>query len=63
MEKVVNRFSSFEEADEADRHYYRSLTPEQRLEMLLELLAMGDDADASERRLAPVYRIVKFPRR
>ena len=63
MELAVRRFSSFDEADRADREYYRSLTPEERIQMLLELLAMGDDADASERRLAPVYRIVKFPRR
>jgi hypothetical protein len=62
VEKLVRRFSSFEEAEKADRDYYLSLTPAQRNEILLELLAMGDQADASERRLAPVYRIVKFTR-
>lgn len=30
-------FSSFAEAEEADRQYYRSLTPAERIEMLLVL--------------------------
>jgi hypothetical protein len=30
-------FSSFEEAEAADKEYYRSLTPAQRIEMLLVL--------------------------
>lgn len=35
MEKTIQVFNSFEEAEKADREYYRSLTPAQRIEMLL----------------------------
>ncbi len=63
MERVVQKFSSFEEADKADREYYRQLTPRQRVDMCLELSArlrkeLGEDSE----RLARVYRIVKLPR-
>src|SRR4051794_16093523 len=37
MEKVVKVMKSFAESDRADREYYQSLTPHQRLEILLEL--------------------------
>lgn len=37
MEKVVRKFASFQEAEQADRDYYRSLTPEERLEIAFEL--------------------------
>jgi hypothetical protein len=37
MEKVVRIFHSFEEADKADRDYYRSLTPQQRLDLAFAL--------------------------
>jgi hypothetical protein len=62
MEKVVKILKSFEESDRADKAYYRSLTPHQRLEILWELNrrwpTSGDD-EASER-LERVYRIVKL---
>ena len=32
---VFQVFSSFEEAEEADKEYYRSLSPAQRMEILL----------------------------
>ena len=35
MEKTVRVFDSFEEADQADTEYYRSLSPAQRVEILL----------------------------
>jgi len=35
MEKTIQVFNSFEEAEKADKEYYRSLTPAQRIEMLL----------------------------
>ena len=38
VEKVVRVFKSFEEAEEADREYYRSLTTEQRLDILFMLV-------------------------
>jgi hypothetical protein len=34
----INRYQSFEEADAADRRYYASLTPEERLEILFDLI-------------------------
>ena len=37
MEKTVTILHSFEEAEEADRNYYRSLTPLERLQILLKL--------------------------
>lgn len=35
MERTVRVFESFEEAEEADKEYYRSLSPAQRVEILL----------------------------
>lgn len=62
IEKVVKVSRSFEECDQADKAYYHSLSPQQRLEILLELNSRwptrGDD-EASQR-LERVYRIVKF---
>jgi hypothetical protein len=61
MDKVVKRFSSFRESDEADRQYYQSLTPVQRLDILLELNARYRDLwhDAPQG-LERVYRIVQL---
>ena len=38
MEKVAQIFNSFEEAEEAEFEYLSSLTPQQRVDALLELL-------------------------
>lgn len=38
-ERVVRKFSSHAESDRADREYYLSLTPLQRMEIMLELVA------------------------
>jgi hypothetical protein len=43
MEKRFRRFKSHAEADAADKTYYHSLTPQQRLNILLELIARGTD--------------------
>jgi hypothetical protein len=59
MEIVARKFSSFAESDRADREYYRSLTPEQRLNILLELVARAQ-ADETEQGFARVYRVVKL---
>ena len=64
MERTVRKFSSHAEADRADREYYLSLTPEQRMEIFLQILethreAAGESAKGFER----VCRIVKRPRR
>lgn len=64
MRDVVRVFSSFREAEEAERTFYTSLSPQERLDVLLELVArhsesMGEDA----KRLERVYRVVELSRR
>jgi hypothetical protein len=63
MEPVTRKFRSFAEADNADRAYYRSLTPEQRLDILLTLIERGKQPHEVGQKPARVYRIVKLPRR
>jgi hypothetical protein len=63
MRKVVAVRKTFREADLADKEYYQSLSPQQRLEILLELnrrWPVPDDVEAAEG-LARVYRIVRLP--
>jgi hypothetical protein len=61
MDRTVAKFSSHEEAEKANREYYRSLTPQQRLEILFELVAQAHpENDASIRQFERVCRIVKF---
>ena len=62
MEKVVRIFRSHQEADEADREYFRSLTPQQRLDIFLEVLWRGRNSDEAGERLERVYRIVELSR-
>ena len=62
MNKTVSVLRSFQEADQADKEYYRSLTPQERLAILLELnhrWLQTDDAETTEG-LARVYRIAKL---
>jgi hypothetical protein len=60
MEKVFQVFSSFAEAEEADRKYYQSLTPAQRIEILLILRSQVKPHDDGPRgRLKRVCRINK----
>jgi len=64
MEMVVTKFKSFRDAEEANREYYLSLTPEQRLEILFQLWEIAHkEKDGTTPRLAHVYRITKLPRR
>jgi hypothetical protein len=58
MEKTVTKFRSFEEAEKADRDFYKRLAPQERLAILLELLN-----HAPEQRLERVYRVTKLARR
>ena len=57
-DRQVRKFRSFREAEEADRAFYRSLTGEQRLDILLELIARHGPI----KRLERVYRIVELSR-
>ena len=61
MDYTVRKFDSFEAAEKADREYYRSLTPEQRVEILLELVETY--SNASVEGFQRVYRFVKLESR
>ena len=63
MEKLIQAFRSFEDADEADTAYYAALTPRQRVDILLDLVAayresLGEAAERLER----VYRVIELQR-
>ncbi|HWM26521.1 MAG TPA: hypothetical protein VNP98_17020 [Chthoniobacterales bacterium] len=58
MDKTVAKFRDFSEAEKADREFYRKLTGQQRLDILLEMTK-----EATHRPIERVYRIVKLPRR
>lgn len=60
MEKVVRKFRTHEDAEKADREYYLSLTPQERMKIFFELIGRNPDA---AKRLERVYRIIKIPRR
>ena len=60
MDYQIRKFTSHEEADKADREYYRSQTPERRLEILLELGATY--SNASSQVFERVYRVTKLQR-
>jgi len=58
---VVKKFDSFEESESADLAYYRSLTGEQRLEILLDLVKLHMEATGeTDKRLERVHRIVEL---
>lgn len=63
MHKVLQIFRSFEDAERADEAYYASLAPQQRVDILLDLVAryretLGDAAAGFER----VYRVTELSR-
>jgi vacuolar-type H+-ATPase subunit B/Vma2 len=55
MQQSIIKFRSFEEAEKADREFYKSLSGQQRLDILVELLS-----HVPEQKLERVVRIVKF---
>lgn len=60
--RTLNTLKTFAEAEHAERLYYRSLTPSERMNILLTLVAHQNDArqtDETAQRPARVYRIVK----
>ncbi len=57
VEKVVRIFQSFEKADEADLHERQSMTPEERVEVFLEIQQRSFH-NAADERLARVYRVL-----
>jgi len=56
--KTAKRFRSFAEAEKADRDFYKKLTGNERLRILVKLLNHGP-----EQRLERVSRITKLARR
>jgi hypothetical protein len=58
VNKTVRKFRNFTQAEKADREFYKKLSGNERLQILVELLNHGP-----EQRLERVSRIVKFPRR
>ena len=59
MEKVARKFRSFADAGKADREFYQSLLPEQRLEMLCDLIASAYPNEIKQR-LERVCRVIKL---
>lgn len=62
MEPIAHKFRSHREAREADRAYYRSLTPQARLELLLHLIARAQ-AHEPQQGLARIHRVAQLHRR
>lgn len=46
MEMIVRKFRSFEEADNADYEYYRTMSGNEKLQLLLDLI-MPENPDAA----------------
>jgi hypothetical protein len=64
MDKVIRVFESHEAAEKADIEYYRSLTGEQRLQILYALIAqVRGDGTGTAQGLERVCRIVERGRR
>ena len=58
MEKTIAKFRDLSAADKADLELYRTLSGEERLDILLQL-----SKQEPEDRIERVIRIVKLPRR
>ena len=61
MQRIVQRFASHAEADLAERRYYASLPPQERVDLLLDLIrryreSQGESAQRFER----VHRVVEL---
>ena len=59
MEKVVRKFSSFEEADASDAITRKNLTPQERIEIFFAIRERAHP-DAAEQGLARVCRVLKL---
>jgi hypothetical protein len=59
VEKTARVFASFEDADRADANYDAALSPEERLNIVIELRDRLHP-DAAEQRLARVSRVVRL---
>jgi len=63
MDKAVRVFGTHADADRADRAYYASLTPAERLDILLQLVATYQESlDESAKGFERVHRVVELAR-
>jgi hypothetical protein len=53
MQKVKRVFKSFADADKANREFYKSLSPSQRMDMLLTLIGQNKSVKSDETRTGP----------
>ena len=59
MKREAIRYETFAEADKAEDEYYRSLTADERVNLLLELVEQyGDYFSETPERFERVYRVV-----
>ena len=59
MEKVVRKFRSFDDADNADYEYYRTLSGNEKLQILLDLIMPENPDAALIERSARVYPLTE----
>lgn len=59
MEKVVNKYASFQAADEAEDERYREMSGAEKLQVLLELILPEDPNEAVIQRSARVYPLAR----
>ena len=59
MKKTVRKFRSFEAADEAEYAYYKSLSGDEKLQMLLELIMPENPNEAIIERSARVHPLAE----
>lgn len=62
MEREFRKFDSFAASDEAERAYYQSLTPRERMEILFELIEQWQ-GDEAAKGLERVYRVAQLHER
>jgi hypothetical protein len=59
MEKIVRKFRSFEEADDADYEYYHTLSGNEKLQLLLDLIMPENPDTATVERSARVHPLTE----
>ena len=60
MEKAVRKFDSFDEADDADYEYYRTLSGDEKLQLPLELIMPENPNAAVIEQSAWVYPLAQL---
>ncbi len=61
MERVLRTFNQFGDAEEADWQYYSSLSPQERLDIMLEIIAQKlESSGEATKGLERVYRVIEL---